>query len=179
MRSRKYAGERYCQIYHQIYGLETVCLRYFNVFGPNQDPASQYSAVIPRFITLMKQGKRPAIYGDGLQSRDFTYVENNVRANLLACEAKNAGGEVFNIACGERYTLRQLVESINAILGTRIEPLFENERNGDVKHSLASIDKAKRLLSYEPISNYDVGLRNTVDFFTSLPDLEHGSIGRI
>ena len=144
----KYAGERYCQIYYQLYGLETVALRYFNVFGPNQDPTSQYSAVIPKFIKLMKENKRPVIYGDGTQSRDFTYVSNNVEANILACTAPGAAGEVFNIACGERYTLTDLVDSINTLLGKDIEPIFNETRPGDVKHSLAGIEKAQNLLGF-------------------------------
>ncbi len=158
----KYAGERYCQVFHQLYGLETVCLRYFNVFGPNQDPASQYSAVIPKFITMIKRGESPVIYGDGSQSRDFTYVENNVRANLLACEAKDAAGEVFNIACNERYTLIDLIELINKILGTNVKPKFAEARPGDVKHSLASIEKAKRILGFEVKTTFEDGLRKIV-----------------
>jgi len=154
----KYTAERYCQIYYKIYGLETVVLRYFNVFGPNQDPTSQYSAVIPKFIKLIKENKRPIIYGDGTQSRDFTYVSNNVEANLLACTAKNVTGEVFNIACGERYTLLQLVENINNILGKNIEPVFEKERVGDVKHSLAGIDKAKKMLGFKVVCGFEEGL---------------------
>ncbi len=141
----KYTQERYCQIFYQLYGLETVSLRYFNVFGPNQDPTSQYSAVIPKFIKLMRQDKRPVIYGDGSQSRDFTYVENNVWANIQACTAEKAVGEVINIAC--------------------IEPIFENERAGDVKHSLAGIEKAKELIGYEVRVDFKEGLQRTIDFF--------------
>lgn len=155
----KYTAERYCQIYYKIYGLETVVLRYFNVFGPNQDPTSQYSAVIPKFIKLIKEGKSPIIYGDGTQSRDFTYVANVVKANLLACEAGGVAGEVINIACGERYTLLQLVENINKIFGKNIEPVFEKERVGDVKHSLAGIEKAKKLLNYQPSIDFNEGLK--------------------
>ena len=161
----KYTAERYCQIYYKIYGLETVVLRYFNVFGPNQDPTSQYSAVIPKFIKLMKEDRQPIIYGDGTQSRDFTYVANVVEANILACTAEKAVGEVINIACGERYTLLQLVENINNILGKNIEPLFEKERAGEVKHSLASIKKVKSLLQYSPAVSFYEGLEKTVDFF--------------
>ncbi|GAG55595.1 unnamed protein product, partial [marine sediment metagenome] len=129
----KYTAERYCQIYYKIYGLETICLRYFNIFGLGQDPTSQYSAVIPKFVKLMKEDKQPVIYGDGTQSRDFTYVDNVVEANLLACIAKNVAGEVFNIACGKRYTVLQLAEIINKILVKNIDPVFEKERVGDVK----------------------------------------------
>jgi len=161
----KYTQERYCQIFYQLYGLETASLRYFNVFGPNQDPTSQYSAVIPKFIKLMMQNKRPVIYGDGSQSRDFTYVENNVWANIQACTAEKAAGEVINIACGESYTLVDLVKMLNEILGKEIEPVFEKERAGDVKHSLAGIEKAKEVLRYEVKVDFKEGLRRTVDFF--------------
>lgn len=155
----KYTGERYCQIYYQLYGLETVCLRYFNVFGPNQDPISQYSAVIPKFIRCMKEGQSPIIYGDGLQSRDFTYVSNNVEANILACKIKNIAGEVINIACGESYSLLDLVQNINELLGSSITPIFEKERPGDVKHSLAGIEKAKRMLGYNTRMTFRNGLK--------------------
>jgi UDP-glucose 4-epimerase len=158
----KYAGERYCQVFHALYGVETVALRYFNVFGPNQDPTSQYSAVIPKFIKMIKEGRRPVIYGDGTQSRDFTFVSNNVEANLLACTAPDVAGEVFNIACGERYTLLDLVHTINEILGTRVEPLFEPPRPGDVKHSLADIEKAKRMLGFEVKVKFREGLEKTI-----------------
>lgn len=161
----KYAQERYCQIFYQLYGLETVSLRYFNVFGPNQDPTSQYSAVIPKFIKLIMQDKEPIIYGDGSQSRDFTYVENNVWANIQACTARKAPGEVINIACGQRYTLIELVQMINDILGKNIEPRFEPDRAGDVKHSLAGIDKARELLGYEVKVDFREGLERTIDFF--------------
>lgn len=161
----KYAQERYCQIFSQIYGLETVALRYFNVFGPRQDPTSQYSAVIPKFIRLIMADKEPVIYGDGSQSRDFTFVENNVWANIQACTAPKAAGEVINIACGERYTLIELVQMINEILGKNIEPKFETDRAGDVKHSLAGIKKAKELLSYEVRVDFREGLRRTVEYF--------------
>lgn len=158
----KYAGERYCQIFHALYGVETVALRYFNVFGPNQDPTSQYSAVIPKFIKLIKEGKRPVIYGDGMQSRDFTYVSNNVEANLLACTAPDVAGEVFNIACGERYTLLDLVNTINEILCTHVEPVFEPPRLGEVKHSLADIEKARKMLGFEVKIKFREGLEKTI-----------------
>ncbi len=159
----KYAGERYCQIYYQIYGLETVCLRYFNVFGPNQDPTSQYSAVIPKFIKSILNNKQPIIYGDGMQSRDFTFVENVISANLLACTAENVAGEMFNIACGDRYNLIQLVETINELLIKNIQPVFNTERKGDVKHSLASIEKAKKMLGYKVLAPFNVGLLRTIE----------------
>lgn len=160
----KYTGERYCQIFYQLYGLETVCLRYFNVFGPNQDPASQYSAVIPKFIRLISQDKSPVIFGDGSQSRDFTYVANNVSANVLACTSKSAVGQVLNVACGKSYTLLELVELINRILGKNIVPQFEPARNGDVKHSLAGIQKARQLLGYEVMTDFEEGIGMTIEF---------------
>ncbi|MDD3563527.1 MAG: SDR family oxidoreductase [Candidatus Cloacimonetes bacterium] len=161
----KYAQERYCQILSKRYGMETVALRYFNVFGPNQDLPSQYSAVIPKFIKLIMQDKEPMIYGDGSQSRDFTFVENNVWANIQACTAPKASGEVINIACGKRYTLIDLVDMINEILGKNVEPKFAPDRAGDVKHSLAGIEKAKELLGYEVRVDFKEGLRRTIEFF--------------
>jgi nucleoside-diphosphate-sugar epimerase len=159
----KYAGERYCQIFYKLYGIETVALRYFNVFGHNQDPTSQYSAVIPKFIKMIKEGKSPVIYGDGTQSRDFTFVSNNVEANLLACTTPGIGGEVFNIACGERYTLNTLVEVLNQLLKSNIIPQYENTRQGDVKHSLASIEKAKKVLKFSVNTNFNIGLTRLIN----------------
>lgn len=161
----KYTAERYCQVYYKIYGLETICLRYFNIFGLGQDPTSQYSAVIPKFVKLMKEDKQPVIYGDGTRSRDFTYVDNVVEANLLACTAKNVAGEVFNIACGKRYTVLQLAEIINKILGKNIDPVFEKERVGDVKHSQAKIEKAKKMLGFKVVCGFEKGLRKLIRDF--------------
>jgi nucleoside-diphosphate-sugar epimerase len=157
----KLTGEYYCQIFHRQFGLETVALRYFNVFGPRQDPLSDYAAVIPLFISLMARGQRPTVNGDGLQSRDFTYIDNVVQANLRAAEAPNVGGEVFNVACGQRYTLLDLVSALNTILGTCIEPAFGPPRPGDVMHSLADIEKARRLLGYDPAVSFEEGLERT------------------
>jgi len=161
----KYTAERYFQIYNQIYGLKTVCLRYFNVFGINQDPNSQYSAVIPKFIKSMINDESPIIYGDGTQSRDFTFVENNVNANLLACSTENADGEVINIACGKSYSLLDLVNSINKILNKQIEPTFEPSKKGDVLHSLADISKAKKILDYQVSVSFMEGLEKTIERF--------------
>lgn len=161
----KLVGEQYCKVFYNIYGLETVALRYFNVFGPRQDPNSQYAAVIPKFITAMLNDERPVIYGDGEQSRDFTYVQNNVDVNLLACTAPNAAGKMFNVACGERITLNQLVELLNDILGKDIEPMYEEERAGDVKHSLADISLARDIMRYEPEYGFKEGLLKTVEWF--------------
>ena len=164
----KLASEHYCRIFTDIYGLETVSLRYFNVFGPSQDPTSQYSAVIPRFIQAMREGQQPVIYGDGTQSRDFTYVENVVAANLIACTAPaTVVGEVFNVACGKRYTLRELVTALNHILGTEIEPLHEGVRAGDVRQSQADIRKAQSMLHYATTVDFHEGLARTVAYYTS------------
>lgn len=160
----KFAGELYCKVFHQCYGLETVSLRYFNVFGPWQDPMSQYSAVIPKFIGAALAGKRPVIYGDGEQSRDFTYVENVVAANLLACKAAGASGETINIACGTRVTLNELAQLIGKLVGNESKPVYETSRTGDVKHSLADIGKAQRLLGYAPKIGLEEGLRRTVEW---------------
>lgn len=165
----KLAGEHYLRVFHDLYGLETVSLRYFNVFGPRQDPSNQYAAVIPKFITIMLRGERPTIYGDGLQSRDFTYVSNNVTANLLACEAPGIGGEVFNIACGERFSLLDLVETLNGILGTAIEPILEAERPGDVKHSQAEISKARERMGFQPGTSFHEGIEILVKWIKDNP----------
>jgi UDP-glucose 4-epimerase len=159
----KYTQERYCQIYYQLYGLETVSLRYFNIFGPNQNPFSQYSAVIPKFIRLMKEGKIPVIYGDGTQSRDFTHVSNNVEANLLACEASGVAGEAFNIACGKKFNLLDLVSCINEVLGTSIKPEFAPPRAGDVKHSMADISRAQEKLGYTVQKGFKEGLKELIE----------------
>jgi nucleoside-diphosphate-sugar epimerase len=159
----KYAGERYCQIFYKLYGIETVALRYFNVFGPNQDPTSQYSAVIPKFIKQIREGRQPVIYGDGLQSRDFTYVSNNVEAILMACTQANIAGEVFNIASGMSYTLHDLVNHINQLLAVKIGPIFENTRLGDVRHSLASINKAKEKLKFHVNIDFFQGLEKLIN----------------
>jgi nucleoside-diphosphate-sugar epimerase len=161
----KLAGENYCRAFWQVFGLETVCLRYFNVFGPRQDPTSQYAAVIPKFITAMLDGRHPVIYGDGTQSRDFTYVENVVQTNLLACHTEGVAGEVFNVACGERFTLLDLVGELEAVIGEKAEPKFTAPRPGDVKHSLAAIGKAGQRLGYDPAVCFEEGIRHTVAFF--------------
>ncbi|MBI5154495.1 SDR family oxidoreductase [Candidatus Poribacteria bacterium] len=163
----KLAGEHYLHAYHHVYGLETVSLRYFNVFGPRQDPASDYAAVIPRFITRMLRGERPVIFGDGGHSRDFTYISNNVEANLLACTAADAPGRCFNIACGESFSLLDLVGMLNEIMGTEITPVHEPPRAGDVRHSLADITLARECLGYEVLVNFRDGLKRTVDWYRS------------
>ena len=161
----KLAGEFYCQAFTATYGLETVTIRYFNVFGPRQDPESQYAAVIPKFVTAMLAGTRPSIFGDGQQSRDFTYIDNIVLGNLLAADAPAAVGRTINVACGESYSLLELVDGINRALGTKIEPVFEPPRAGDVRESLADISLARELLGYEPTVDFDEGLRRTIDYY--------------
>lgn len=161
----KLAGEYYCQTFTRVYGLETVCLRYFNVFGPRQDPTSQYAAVIPRFITALLHGEPPTIYGDGTQSRDFTYIDNVVHGNLLASTSQDAVGEVMNLATGGRVSLLELADKLNTIIGTSIAPVFGPAREGDIKHSRAAIDKARNLLDFAPVVDFDTGLARTVDWY--------------
>jgi UDP-glucose 4-epimerase len=161
----KLAGEGYARSFYEVYGLETVALRYFNVFGPRQDPTSQYAAVIPNFIGALLAGQQPVIFGDGEQSRDFTYVENVVQANLLAMDAPMVAGKVYNIACGERVTLRRLVEELCDLLGSSIEPLLSDPRPGDVKHSLADLSLAREELGYKPSVSLRDGLEHTINYF--------------
>lgn len=161
----KLAAEQYCQVFWQLYGLETVALRYFNVFGPRQDPASPYAAVIPKFITALLAEEQPVIYGDGSQSRDFTFVGNVVQANLKACTAAEAAGGVFNIACGERTSLLELVGHLARLTCGRSEVLHAAPRPGDVPHSLADISQARARLGYEPEIAFKAGLERTVACF--------------
>ena len=163
----KLAMEAYARACSDVYGMTIVCLRYFNVFGPRQDPQSQYAAVIPKFVTTMAHGESPVIFGDGEQSRDFSYVDNVISANLLAMVTEQpVAGEAMNIACGEQATLNDLVRMLNEILGTRIEPVYEPTRAGDVKHSLASIEKARELLGYAPQVKFREGLEQAVEWYT-------------
>lgn len=164
---QKYTAEKYGQLFHQLYGLETVGLRYFNIFGPRQSFNSPYSGVIAKFCTIMLQGKAPMIFGNGLQSRDFTYVENVVSANLLAAEApaEKAAGKVFNVAGGKSINLLQLVEELNRLTNQQLKPQLEPARVGDVRDSLASIDAAKAGLGYEVKATWQEGLRHTLDFY--------------
>ncbi len=163
----KLAGEYYCKSFTEVYGLETVALRYFNVFGPRQDPTSRYSAVIPLFITSMIDGERPTIYGDGLQSRDFTFIDNVVHGNLLAAKAPDAAGQVMNLATGVSISLLDLSSKLNTLMDTDLEPIHAPERPGDIKHSLADITLARRLLNYEPIVDFETGLKQTLDWYVS------------
>ncbi len=161
----KLAAERYCLSFYDVYGLPTVALRYFNVFGPRQDPSSQYSGVMPKFITALLKGEAPVIYGDGTQSRDFTYVANVVHANLLACECNDGVGQVMNIACGERRTLLELHRDLTQITGIFTAPVLAEPRAGDVKHSLAAIELAQRNLGYEVQVSWMKGLQTTLTWY--------------
>lgn len=158
----KATGEMYCKVFEEIYGLQTIALRYFNVFGPRQDPNSQYSAVIPKFIKSIMNGESPTVYGDGKQSRDFTFVKNVVNANLKAVESKEVGS--FNIACGRRILINELITMINELIGKDIEPEYVDPRPGDIVHSLADINKA-RSIGYKPEDNFSEELEKTIEFF--------------
>jgi UDP-N-acetylglucosamine/UDP-N-acetyl-alpha-D-glucosaminouronate 4-epimerase len=162
----KLAAEQYCRVFTTVYGLETVSLRYFNVFGRHQDPASQYSAVIPRFIAAMQEGRPPTIYGSGDQSRDFTHVDDVVAANILAMDAPGAAGGVFNIACGTEHSLKELVMTLNRLLDSDIEPVHASRQPGDVEHSWADIGLAREVLGYAPERDLEQGLRRTLASYT-------------
>lgn len=161
----KLVGEYYCSVFNTVFGLETVSLRYFNVFGPNQDPTSQYAAAIPAFVTAILRDKPPTIYGDGEQSRDFTYVDNVVDANLLAARARQTKGEVVNIACGQAVTVNEIIEMINDIVGKKVVPVYTDPRPGDIKHSLADISLAKKLIRYKPAVSFKQGLEIAIDWY--------------
>ncbi len=162
----KLAGEHYCKIFYELYGLKTISLRYFNVFGPRQDPQSDYAAVIPLFITAIISGKQMVIYGDGEQSRDFTYIKNVVDANLRAClVSEEAVGKVYNIACGERYTLNELLKALSKIASEGVNPRYDSPRMGDVKHSQASIKEAENLLGFTPSVGFEEGLKKTFEWY--------------
>jgi nucleoside-diphosphate-sugar epimerase len=161
---QKLVAEQYCQMFTRLYGFETVTIRYFNVFGPRQDPGSPYSGVISLFSTALLEGRQPVIYGDGEQTRDFTYVTNVVDGVLRACEAPQASGEVINVATGGRISLNELLKTMNRIVGTSIEAIYKEPREGDVRDSQADIGKAKRLLGYQPSVGLEDGLRRTLDW---------------
>ena len=163
----KLAGEEYCVAFHETYGLETVVLRYFNIFGPRQDPNSQYAAVVPRFIAAALAGERPTIFGDGGQTRDFVYIANVVHANVLAARAPAAGaaGQVFNVGCGQGVSVNQLWEHIRSLAGVPAMPLYTQGRAGEVRDSVAALAKARRLLGYEPVVDFAEGLRQTIAFY--------------
>jgi len=166
----KLAAEHYCRVYNDVLGLETVILRYFNIFGPFQDPGSTYAAVVPLFTRAALRNEPVTVFGDGTQSRDFTYVENVVRANLLAMEADGAGGEVMNVACGERYTVNDLVERIGGHVGRPLRVTYTDIRTGDILHTKAEIAKAGRILGYKPVVGFGEGLQRTVEWFRAHPE---------
>lgn len=166
----KLAGELYCEAFNNSFGLETVGLRYFNVFGPRQDPASPYSAVIPLFVTAILSGNPPTIYGDGHQSRDFIFVKNVVQGNLLAADTPAAAGKVFNMAEGRQTSLLQLLETLSRLLGKTVQPNFEPARAGDVRESLADISLARNVLGYEPETDLETGLQQTIDYYREIAE---------
>jgi len=170
----KAAGELYAAMFSRAFGLQTVSLRYFNVFGPHQDPTNQYAGVIAAFAAAMLRGRRPTIFGDGTQSRDFTFVQNVVHANLLAAAAPEVRGEVVNIGCGEAINLNQMVAVFNEILGTGLKPIYAPPRPGDVKHSLADISAAARLIGYQPQVRFADGLRRTIEWYRHAIETGYG-----
>ncbi|MHC4460292.1 MAG: SDR family oxidoreductase [Planctomycetota bacterium] len=161
----KLTGEYYCSVFYEVFGLETISLRYFNVFGPHQDPTSQYAAAIPAFVTAILKDKPPTVFGDGLQTRDFTYVDNVVEANLLAARAEHTAGQVLNIACGKAVTVNETIDVINEILDKNIKPLYTDPRPGDIKHSLADITLAGKLLAFKPTIPFKQGLQKAIDWY--------------
>ncbi len=161
----KLVGEYYCSVFAKVFGLETIALRYFNVFGPYQDPTSQYAAAIPAFVTSILKGQSPTIYGDGEQSRDFTYIDNVVEANICAARAGKTNGEVVNIACGEKVTVNQIIAMINEILGKDVKPNYVPARKGDVKHSLADITAARTLIDFKPVVLFRDGLEKAITWY--------------
>jgi len=161
----KLTAEHYCSTWAHVYGLQTVSLRYFNVFGPRQDPESAYAAVIPAFVSQLLKGQQPVVYGDGEQSRDFCYIENVVNANMLGAEAPDVHGEVVNIACGERTTLNVILADLNRMLGTDIAAEYQPPRKGDVRHSLADVSEAKRVIGYEPGVLFAEGLERSLEWY--------------
>jgi len=161
----KLVGEYYCSVFAKVFGLETISLRYFNVFGPYQDPTSQYAAAIPAFVTSILKDQPPTIYGDGEQSRDFTYIDNVVQANLCAARAKKTNGEVVNIACGEKVTVNEIIALINEMVGKKVVPHYAPARAGDVKHSLADITAARKLIGFEPVVLFRDGLQRAIAWY--------------
>jgi nucleoside-diphosphate-sugar epimerase len=163
--AQKLFAEIYCQVFWKAYQFETVALRYFNVFGPRQDPTSQYSGVLAKFIPAVLKNQQPTIYGDGTQSRDFTYVANVVDANLLACSAPGIAGEAFNVACGDRITVNSMLEQVNRIEGKNVAAIFAPVRSGDILHSQADVTKARTMMGYQAKTTFEDGLRRTIDWY--------------
>lgn len=161
----KLVGEQYCSVFYKAFGLETISLRYFNVFGPFQDPTSQYAAAIPAFVTAILKDQPPTIYGDGEQSRDFTYIDNVVEGNLLAARANKTEGQVINLACGEVVTVNEIIDMINEMVGKNVKPIYTDTRPGDVKHSQADITLAKQVIGFEPSVNFKDGLKLAIEWY--------------
>ncbi|MBN2455096.1 MAG: SDR family oxidoreductase [Sedimentisphaerales bacterium] len=161
----KLAGEYYAKVFFDCFGLETISLRYFNVFGPFQDPASQYAAAIPAFVTAILTDRKPTIYGDGQQSRDFTYIDNVVEANLLAARAEHTAGQVVNVACGQAVTVNEIIDMINEFVRKQAEPIYTEPRAGDVKHSLADITLAEQIIGYKPTVSFSDGLKKAIHWY--------------
>ncbi len=162
---QKLAGEEYARAFFQCFGLETISLRYFNVFGAGQDPGSQYAAAIPAFVTAILRGQQPTVFGDGEQTRDFTYIDNVVHANILAMEVGQTRAEVVNVAYGCAISVNQVIAAINRLLGTHVEPRHAPPRRGDVRHSCADVRLAKELLGYQPLVSFEEGLRRAIDYY--------------
>jgi UDP-glucose 4-epimerase len=165
---QKLTGELYCKAFTECYGLETVAIRYFNVFGPRQDPASQYAAAIPAFVTAILRDTSPTVYGDGEQTRDFTFVDNVVHGNVLAAEAERTDGQAVNVACGESISVNRVIARINELLGTNVQPNHVEPRAGDVRHSTASIDLARTLFGFEPTVRFEEGLSRAIEYYQSI-----------
>jgi UDP-glucose 4-epimerase len=161
----KLGGEYYCSVFYKVFGLETISLRYFNVFGPHQDPTSQYAAAVPAFVTAILKDEQPTVYGDGLQSRDFTYVDNVVEANLLAARVKHTAGRFVNIACGQAVTVNEVIDIVNKLLGKNIKPIYALPRPGDVKHSLADVALAEKLIGFKPKVSFRSGLEKAIEWY--------------
>jgi len=161
----KLVGEYYLKAFYECYGLETLSLRYFNVFGPRQDPKSQYAAAIPAFVTAILNDQPPTIYGDGEQTRDFTYIDNVVHGNMLAAKAPKLSGEVVNLACAESVSVNRTIGLINELLGKDVKPIYTDVRPGDVKHSLADVTLARKIIGFEPVVKFDEGLRRAIDWY--------------
>ena len=167
---QKLTGEQYCTVFAKCYGLSALSLRYFNVFGPRQDPKSQYAAAIPAFITAILRDEAPLVYGDGEQTRDFTHIDNVVHANMLAARADKTQGEVINAACGERITINEVIAEINRVLGKQVKSKHVDERAGDIKHSWADIGLAERLIGFKPLVSFADGLRSVIDWYKENPE---------
>ena len=174
--AQKHLGETYCRVFFECYGLETLSLRYFNVFGERQDPKSDYAAAIPAFVTALLSGQSPTVFGDGQQTRDFTYIDNIVHINLLAMQAGKISGQVVNAACGDQISVNQVIRTINEILGTSVQPRYAPPRAGDVRHSCANATLAKELLGFEPQVTFEEGLRRAIDYYRSVAQHKSGVV---